>query len=500
MKPSSSYLALQPCESITLTMRLFLLTITVLCMVSSAMAQYEATLVADINPGPESAIRESIWDQDYFSPAVYDGRLFFAADDGVHGRELWVYDAAINEVSLAVDINPGLGSSFLQHLIVYDGRLFFEAYNGDSEIGREIWVYDSATDEVSLAADISPSTIDGIDFPVLYDNRLFFNAYDSENGYELWFYDAAKDVAALAADINPVGWSYPTQLTVYDDKLFFAAEDFEFGRELWSYDAVTEEATRITDINPGSGLSLGDDLLLRFAVYDDRLFFVDARFNYDLWAYDVGTDETSLIKEAGGYFYLTNYDERLFFRSGFYDAATGETSTVSLGDHLTVYDSKLFYSRRSNGVGFYDATTGEASPVAENDLGDDSYPDGFVVYDGKLFFSAESETYGRELWALSPASVSNAPSASPQTVRLHTPYPNPVEHSASITFETTEAGSARVEVFDVLGRRVAVLADGPVAAGKHTVLWDAGSLPSGVYLVRLTAGDAVQTQRLTLAR
>ena len=121
-------------------------------------------------------------------------------------------------------------------------------------------------------------------------------------------------------------------------------------------------------------------------------------------------------------------------------------------------------------------------------------------YNGHLFFSASDGQSGQELWMLTLDPVANESSSTPQPVRLHAPHPNPASRETTIAFELSEAGPARVEVFDVLGRRVAVLADGVVSEGEHAVTWEAGSLPSGLYLVRLTAGNTVQTRRLTLAR
>jgi hypothetical protein len=46
-----------------------------------------------------------------------------------------------------------------------------------------------------------------------------------------------------------------------------------------------------------------------------------------------------------------------------------------------------------------------------------------------------------------------------------------------------------LRVYDVLGREVARLVDGERTAGPHTVQWNAGSLPSGVYICRLGASD-----------
>ena len=58
----------------------------------------------------------------------------------------------------------------------------------------------------------------------------------------------------------------------------------------------------------------------------------------------------------------------------------------------------------------------------------------------------------------------------------------------------------RLAVYDVLGREVAVLVDGAVAAGAHTATFDARSLPAGTYLCRLAADGAVQTRTLTVVR
>ena len=54
--------------------------------------------------------------------------------------------------------------------------------------------------------------------------------------------------------------------------------------------------------------------------------------------------------------------------------------------------------------------------------------------------------------------------------------------------------AVRLEVFDVLGRRVAVLFDGTQGGGRHTVVWEAGRLASGLYLVRMEA-EATSGQR-----
>ena len=101
--------------------------------------------------------------------------------------------------------------------------------------------------------------------------------------------------------------------------------------------------------------------------------------------------------------------------------------------------------------------------------------------------------------------ITDLAGALPETTALLQAYPNParVGQGASVTvpFRLAEASAVRIVVYDVLGREVAVLADDELGAGSYEVGWpEARSLPAGSYLVRLTAGATVQTQRLTLIR
>ena len=57
-----------------------------------------------------------------------------------------------------------------------------------------------------------------------------------------------------------------------------------------------------------------------------------------------------------------------------------------------------------------------------------------------------------------------------------------------------------VAVYDVLGRRVASLADGELPVGTHRLAFDAGGLPAGVYLVRAESGRRTFTRRITIVR
>ena len=88
----------------------------------------------------------------------------------------------------------------------------------------------------------------------------------------------------------------------------------------------------------------------------------------------------------------------------------------------------------------------------------------------------------------------------PAALALDHARPNPVRDSATLAFTLAAAGPARLAVYDVLGREVAVLTDGERAAGVHVATLRAGLLAPGLYVVRLVAGGEARVQRLTVAR
>jgi 3',5'-cyclic AMP phosphodiesterase CpdA len=83
--------------------------------------------------------------------------------------------------------------------------------------------------------------------------------------------------------------------------------------------------------------------------------------------------------------------------------------------------------------------------------------------------------------------------------------PNPFNPATEMRFSLPRAGSVQVAVYDARGRMVAVLAEGEWPAGEHLLRWNGQDLqgqvlPSGIYFVRLAAGDTSMTQKVILAK
>jgi hypothetical protein len=78
--------------------------------------------------------------------------------------------------------------------------------------------------------------------------------------------------------------------------------------------------------------------------------------------------------------------------------------------------------------------------------------------------------------------------------------PNPFNPTTQISFNIEEAGFASLKIYNLLGQEVATLANGPQAAGVHTVGFNGASLPSGVYIYRLEAGGHVRQAKMLLLK
>jgi hypothetical protein len=79
-------------------------------------------------------------------------------------------------------------------------------------------------------------------------------------------------------------------------------------------------------------------------------------------------------------------------------------------------------------------------------------------------------------------------------------YPNPFNPNTRIAYVLAASGPIRLAVYDLLGREVAVLVDSYAPAGRYEVGFDAGDLPSGMYVYRLTADGFADAKTLIVLK
>lgn len=108
--------------------------------------------------------------------------------------------------------------------------------------------------------------------------------------------------------------------------------------------------------------------------------------------------------------------------------------------------------------------------------------------------------YVANMYVYREGSVSTEPGETPRKFELGQNYPNPFNPTTNISYSIPQSGDVTLEVFNVMGQRVATLVNGVQSAGSHTTSFDASNLSSGVYMYRLNFEGASQTRQMLLVK
>ena len=85
----------------------------------------------------------------------------------------------------------------------------------------------------------------------------------------------------------------------------------------------------------------------------------------------------------------------------------------------------------------------------------------------------------------------------PLVTTLDSIYPNPVQSKATLTWNASQPGTARIQILDVQGRLVSSVFDGAVSAGRQESIFETSRLPSGIYFIRVEIGNTVLSKPFT---
>lgn len=347
------------------------LTLLLLTSIMSFPSQGQVVeLVKDLYPGPTSSLD--------LNPVVAGGTIFFRANDGVSGTELWTSDGTTAGTVLVKDIYAGVNASTPAHFRELGGELYFAA--SSAVIGRELWKSDGTDAGTVLVKDIRPSGGSSPSRFMKSGGQLFFAASDGTNGEELWKTDGTAAGTVLVKDINPSGSSQIGSLADVNGTLFFSANDGTNGFELWKSDGTPAGTVLVKDIIPGSGGSSP-----RFmTAFGGEVFFqaVDGINGNELWKSDGTAAGTVLVKDVN---------------PGTADGFSGYFAA------FTEVSGELFFTAYSSGVGreLWKTDGTAAGTVLVKDInpgGANSDLRYFTDIGGELFVQATDATNGAEVW------------------------------------------------------------------------------------------------------
>lgn len=185
--------------------------------------------------------------------------------------------------------------------------------------------------------------------------------------------------------------------------------------------------------------------------------------------------------------------------------ARGGLALASTGTHLYAIGGRTAANEVVGTVERYDLAEDTWATVASLNTPREGAVAAYL--DGKLYVAGGLDAFGNALGSVEvfAVSVDAEEEAAPQAFVLEAAHPNPFAAQTRLTVRADAPGPVSVRVYDVQGREVAALLDGPLPAGVHHVEWDGRSsegrrLAAGVYVVRLAGPGGTASTRLTLIR
>ena len=207
--------------------------------------------------------------------------------------------------------------------------------------------------------------------------------------------------------------------------------------------------------------------------------------------YDLG----SQYRNSGG------VDVLLGSINSIFDPTTGGSQSLLYGDSYGGFRGN-WWDTNHNITAYNPATYDDTPELQSDSVG--CIDMGKSVADGAGSLAGDLLLYRRTRGSMQLPStrqeVRELPTVAPATMYLAEPYPNPFNPRTSIAVTLFERQDITLTITDALGRTVATLANGHYDAGRYSVTFDAGNLPSGMYHVVLRGGNSVQSRRLLLTK
>lgn len=348
-------------------MKNFLFSCLILCVAhTSVIAQL--TLERDINEEAASAQPSDV--------VELDGVLYFAADDGINGVELYQYDIASQMASIVANLSLYEESSSPTWITEAGDKIFFSARSEEGNNKVHLWCYTPADMTIARVNPDNGNYIEEASHITVFEGDLFFSA-ETENGIELVRYSPSTNMVEVF-DINPGGESsHPGSFVIAENELWFSAIEEGVDSRLWKYNSASQTIENIVYTSEG-----GEYPSINFLQYlDGELFFAG-------WTSTKGNE-------------LYRYDIASNTLYAAYDIYNGIAN--SSPNELTVYNGELYLVAQNLGEGRewrkYNAVTDAVELVEDINIGNGHANAGkAVVINDKLYFTATNTAEERWIY------------------------------------------------------------------------------------------------------
>lgn len=212
-------------------------------------------------------------------------------------------------------------------------------------------------------------------------------------------------------------------------------------------------------------------------VLDDRLYMVGTGFHI----YDISSDSALPVRLGG------------------MDVSAGG---VACSSELTLANDLVYIAASEHGLMVIDASDAtEPRIVAYFDI---ACAEDVAVSDGLIFLAAGDDGLyvlqdDAETWKATETDTEK-PAGVPVSSHLESVYPNPASGTVHARYRLAQPAHVRMQVYDLLGRRVAELAEGTRTAGSHELAWRSDGLSAGTYVIQLEMGDVRQSRFVHLVK
>jgi len=395
----------------------------------------------------------------------FNGKLYFTARSSANGYEIWSTDGTIAGTSLLTNINPGTGSAFNLNwdpcFLVFNNKMFFKADNGIN--GIELWSTDGTAAGTSMLKDINvggtsdTAAINGFKIVNNYNdqpfvaagNYFYFSAYEGKNysgGYNILYRSDGTTAGTVAISAGPIKlgsdasqFFTPQSMTLFNNDLYFFGSAIGSttlsGGGLWHVNSATDQFTNVYPVTGRGDNGLSDDTPLNsMREYNGKLYFmgIGSGDKMHFWSTDgtnAGTKKIFQTKtntdsfDSQEYMRSVVFNNKLYFVCGTYgqenvyatDGTTAGTTAVfataafAAPFQFKVYGNSLATNKSTTSMK-HNANNGNAA----------------------LYFGISDITAGNVMWRLRPQNLSVkdleiktdiivSPNPAKETINVHFP-------------------------------------------------------------------------------